>query len=232
MLRREKFINGEIYHILNRGVDKRNIFLKDEDYFRFIHDLYEFNDESPALNIYYRRSYGFGNHKDKLDRKIIVDILAFCLLPNHFHLLVRQIQDGGIQNFMKKIGAGYANYFNIQNRRTGTLFEGRFKAVLIKSDQHLLHLPYYIHLNPLDLYESSWRERKIKNYKKAIEFLENYRWSSLPDYLGIKNFPSVINKNLFNNLIGKPTEFKQSLTTWLKDLDLNNFHEILLEKDV
>lgn len=229
-MRREKFVVGEIYHILNRGVDKRNIFLDKEDYFRFVHDLYEFNDENLASNIYYRKLYGFGNPKDYKERKVpIVNILAFILMPNHFHLLIRQLREKGIQDFMKKLGAGYANYFNYKNNRSGTLFQGRFKAVLVKSNQHLLHLPYYIHINALDLYMSTWRERKINNYRQAIKFLENYRWSSLPDYLGIKNFPSVINKTFLTDLIGEPKEFRRSLNGWLKDFDLEEFKDVLLE---
>ncbi len=230
-MRKEKFINGGIYHILNRGVDRRDIFLDDEDYFRFIHDLYEFNDEAPASNIYYRQfqSYDAGNRKDRPNRKCIVDILSFSLIPNHFHLLIRQKQDNGVQNFMKKLGTGYANYFNNKNERAGVLFQGRFKAVPIKSDQHLLHLPYYIHLNPLDLYEPKWREREIKDYKKVMKFLETYHWSSLPDYLGIKNFPSIINKNFLTELIGEPLEYKKSLIDWLKDFDLDYISDATLE---
>ncbi|MBZ1348988.1 MAG: transposase [Candidatus Liptonbacteria bacterium] len=232
-MRKEKFINGKIYHVLNRGAGQCNIFLDDEDYLRFIHDLYEFNDEVPASNIYYRqtKSYDVGNRKVRpnRNRKCIVDILVFSLMNNHFHFLIRQKQDNGIQIFMKKLGTGYANYFNNKNKRVGVLFQGRFKAIPVQSDQHLLHLPYYIHLNSLDLYEPGWRKREIRNYKKVMEFLENYRWSSLPDYLGIKNFPSVINKNFLTELIGKPIEYKKSLISWLKDFNLDNIDDTILE---
>ena len=108
---------GEIFHVLNRGVDKRKIFLDDRDYLRFIHDLFEFNDVNPALNI---GRYLNGSQLNDLrnqsisrtPRKLIVEILAFCLMPNHFHLLLRQRVDGGITKFMRKLGIGYANYFN------------------------------------------------------------------------------------------------------------------------
>lgn len=229
-MRKEKFITGEIYHILNRGVDKRVIFSDNEDYFRFIHDMYEFNDKNPAINIYYRQSYDFGNRKNhNQERDLIVDIFAFTLMSNHFHFLVRQRQDNGIQMFMRKLGAGYANYFNQKNQRSGTLFESRFKAILVKTHQYLTHLPYYIHLNSLDIFAPEWRKREVHDYRKIMRFLENYRWSSLPDYLGVKNFPSVINSSFLTELTGQPPQFKQSLIAWLKDFDLSRIDEIILE---
>src|SRR3989344_6539878 len=104
-MKRPQFVTDQIYHVYNRGVEKRNVFLNDKDYFRFIHDLYEFNDENPAINM----NFYFGNSVDptslllwksdfhsRKERKMLVEILCFCLMPNHFHLLLRQIKDGGI----------------------------------------------------------------------------------------------------------------------------------------
>ena len=120
-MRKITFENNEIYHIINRGVEKRNIFSNDKDYLRFIHDLYEFNDEAPAENIYYKsvglESYDAKPRKVIRERKLLVEILTFCLMPNHYHLLLRQIKDKGITNFMHKLGTGYTMSFNKKYKR-------------------------------------------------------------------------------------------------------------------
>jgi len=225
---------GEIFHVLNRGVDKRKIFLDDRDYLRFIHDLFEFNDVNPALNI---GRYLNGSQLNDLrnqsisrtPRKLIVEILAFCLMPNHFHLLLRQRMEGGITKFMRKLGIGYANYFNQKYERTGTLFQGRYKAVLVNREVHFIHLPYYIHFNPLDLLMLDWRTRKIKNYKKAVKFLESYRWSSHLDYIGKKNFPSVTQREFLLKIFGGVENYRKVVKNWLKEIDLVEIKRLTLE---
>ncbi len=107
-MQRVKPVTNEIYHIYNRGVDKRTLFLDDVDYLRFIHDLFEFNNTEPAIKVYIPRVSDVGHSQmvtitdDDHVRKFIVEILAFALMPNHFHLMVRQLTDGGISNFIKK----------------------------------------------------------------------------------------------------------------------------------
>src|SRR3989344_1570985 len=201
MSRKTLFTEEGIYHICNRAIDGRTIFLNDKEYFRAIHDLYEFNDENPADNIYYRtpslKSYDTPCHKIKKDP--LIEILAFVLMPNHYHLLIRQLKDGGIVKFMHKFGMGYAKFFNEKYQRVGALFQGPFKAILVERQAHFTHLPFYIHANPLDLKFPTWREQKLKNPKKAMEFLENYRWSSFPDYIGKKNFPSVTQREFLTD---------------------------------
>ena len=232
-----KFVNDHIYHIYNRGVEKRTIFLKENDYFRFVHDLYEFNDEAPALNIYYKSSINnqsyeveprkiWKERKEKAPRTLLVDILAFCLMKNHFHLLLRQRADNGIVRFMQKLGTGYTMYFNTTYERVGHLFQGRFKAVLIDKDEHLLHLPFYIHANPLDIVISGWEEKKFK-IEKAEKFLESYRWSSYPDYIGKKNFPSVTQREFLMKYF--KGNFKAEMRNWLENINLENIKDLVLE---
>lgn len=238
-MKNPRFVNDQIYHIYNRGIEKRKIFLDDEDYFRFVHDLFEFNDTEPALNLYYKlpnlKSYKmrpYKTHKAKIEmrpRKLLVELLAFCLMPNHPHLLVKQRVDGGITEFMHKLGTGYTGYFNKKYARVGPLFQGTFKAVPITEESHFIHLLFYIHLNPLDLVMPEWRERKIKDYKKAMNFLENYRWSSFQDYIGKKNFPSITQRDLLLKFFGGPEQYKKDILQWLKDLNLENLREITLE---
>jgi putative transposase len=222
-MRNLTFNNESIYHIYNRGVEKRTLFLDKQDYYRFIHDLYEFNDKKPAQNVYYRtkqneiKSYETGTHKIK---EPLVEIYAFCLMPNHYHLMIKQITENGVSNFMKKLGVGYSMYFNQKYERSGVLFQGRFKAVKIEQERHFIHLPYYIHLNPLKIVEPKWENNKIKDWNKIISFLDSYRWSSYLDYTGKRNFPSVIKKDFLSKFFGTPQKYRTEIITWLKQTDI------------
>ena len=230
---REKIIAGNIYHVLNRGVDKRKIFLNDQDYFRFIHDLFEFNDVNPINNNFYKFNNNNVSARRYIEksqpRKLLVDILAFCLMPNHYHLLVKPRSDNGLFKFIKRLNMGYSRYFNDKNKRRGALFEGRYKSIAIKDESHLIHLPYYIHLNPLDINFLKWRDREIKDYKKAINFLENYRWSSHLDYIGQKNFPSITSREFLLEFFGGTEGYKKSINNWLKDIEVDKIKGFILE---
>lgn len=223
----------ELYHVINRGIEKRNIFLQERDYFRFIHDLFEFNDKEWVNTTFYqfKRSYDLEGRKleKRRKRKLLVDILAFCLMPNHYHLLLTPRIQNGISKFMQKLNAGYVKYFNLKYERKGTLFEGRYKAVHVKNEAHFIHLPYYIHFNPLDLRHPEWRQRKLYNLKKAIEYLGTYRWSSHMDYLGKRNFPSVTNRSFLLNYFGGEKKYKSTLYNWLKELSFEGLKEVALE---
>lgn len=222
----------ELLHIINRGVDKRKIFLDNQDYFRFIHDMFEFNDEdSVDSNFYYfNKSHDVGHREiKKKPRKLLVDILAFCLMPNHYHLFLTPKIQNGIPLFMKKLNGGYTKYFNAKHERSGFLFQGKYKRIIIKNEAHFIHLPYYIHFNPLDLIAPEWRERKIKDFKKAMEFLNEYRWSSHLDYLNKKNFPSVINQEILLDFFNGHNGYKNGMEEWLKSLYISEIENIILE---
>ncbi len=216
----------EIYHVLNRGVDKRDIFMDKQDNLRFIHDLYEFNDQERVESTYYKfRDYGIngkiGAGKKHKQRKPLVDILAFCLMSNHYHLMLSSKTEKGISLFMQKLNAGYVKYFNQKHERSGTLFQGRYKKILVTSNTHFLHLPFYIHFNPLDLSYPEWRENKISDPKKATELLKSHRWSSHLDYLGIKNFPSVLNMRALMETFGSHKDYHQLVENYLKDIQID-----------
>lgn len=221
--------HGAFYHVYNRGVDKREIFQDQEDYLRFIHDLYEFNDEHPALPYKWlkkkREEFGL-----QPDRTPIVNILCFCLMPNHFHLLIQPLKESGMTQFMRKLGTGYTMYFNTKYKRSGVLFQGKFKSILIKNERYFLHLTRYIHLNPLDLFQPNWREKGIKDLNKAKAFLQKYRWSSFMDYIGKKNFPSVISQNLIHSLYPDKDKYKykQFVLDYVKT-DLESIRDLILE---
>src|SRR3989344_1819754 len=161
-------------------------------------------------------------------REKLVEILTFCLMPNHYHLLIRQIQEKGIVRFMQKLGTSYTNYFNLKNNRVGPLFQGRFKAILVQKDEHLRHLYNYIHLNPLDLFAPEWRENKLNNQNGVLEFLGNYRWSSYLDYVGKKNFPSIINTGLGLEIFENTKKYADDIQEWLSNIEKyhNNFNNL------
>lgn len=167
-MERPQFVNDEVYHIYNRGVEKRDVFTNEKDYFRFIHCLFEFNDTAPAVNLGFHLSKSLLKSDFNRPREMLVDILCYCLMPNHYHLLIKQHMDRGITEFMRKLGTGYTNYFNLKYDRVGSLFQGKFKAVHVSKEAHFLYLPHYIHLNPLDLRMPEWREKRIRDINGAL----------------------------------------------------------------
>jgi putative transposase len=216
-------MKGDIFHLLNRGVEKRKIFLSDKDYLRFIYNLYDFNDiDNVTLPYYKRRKKHWSDvaRPTNEERKELVDVLYWCLMPNHLHILAHEKIDGGISIFSKKIIGGYTKYFNEKNERTGVLFQGRSKIIKVTRDAHFFYLPFYIAANPVDFIEPKWRERGIRDLNKVIEFLESYRYSSFPDLTGKENFPFIINKELFYKLFDtNEKDFRKSFIAWLRDYE-------------
>ena len=229
----------ELFHVLNRGVDKRIIFQNDSDRARFVHNLFEFNDVAPAPNVY-RATWSSSSDEPTFDlhashfrrkagdRECLVDLHGWCIMGNHYHLLLSERAEGGVTKFITKINVGYAKYFNKKYERTGTLFESRTKKVLIASDAHFLHILHYIHLNPLDFLKGAgeWRSEGITDSRKALAHLEKYRWSSYLDYCGTKNLPSLITKELFGDVF---KNYKKTISSYLKDMEMESIHDFVLE---
>lgn len=224
---------SDIYHILNRGIDKWKIFLDKQDHLRFIHNLFILNDQHMVNNIF----YSFQKTEDgKIEsrnsgkpRKLLVNIHAFCLMPNHYHLLISPRMENAIPKFMHKLGTAYVKYFNQKYKRKGTIFEGRYKSILVTKEPHFYYLPYYIHFNPLDLEFREWREGKLRNFKQAINYLDNYRWSSHLDYIGKKNFPSVTDRKFLAKIFSGEEKYNKSIRQWLKELEVDKIKELTLE---
>lgn len=234
-IRKEQFANDEIYHIILRGLDDNLIFKNINDYYRGIFSIYEFNNAN-RIEIRKRRE---ARKKEKTSgvrdsaidkRDKLVEILCFCFMPNHIHLLLRQIKDGGIIKLMNKIGSGYAGYFNRKYKRKGYVFQNRFRSVYIKNDNQLRTVFNYIHTNPISLIEPGWKEKGINNKKEVIKFLEKYKWSSYQDYIGVKNFDSVTDRNFMTEFMGRAEYCKTSINDWVKyKEELIRAQDILLE---
>lgn len=150
--RKTAFVEGEFYHIYNRGVDKRNIFLHQDDFDRFLCSMVEFNAVDPIGSIYENSFRRLGSESSKSSDAedsggSLVDFVAYCLNPNHYHFLVRQNAEKGIEKFMQRIGTGYTKFFNNKYERSGSLFQGVFKSIHVDSNKYLLHLSAYVNLN-------------------------------------------------------------------------------------
>jgi len=237
-----KLVNNEIYHVVSRAVGDSIVFKDENDYYRGIFSIYEFNNKN-LVEIWERRRARnrFKTHQKFIEavgsltphqldeRNKFVEILEFCFMTNHIHLLVRQLKDNGISQFMQKVGGGYANYFNKKYSRKGHLFS-QFRAIHIKTNEQLQNVFVYIHVNPISLIESGWKENGIKNTKKVIDFLEKYKWSSYLDYIGKKNFPSVISKDFLLEVASGENECKDMVINWIKyKKEPNSFGDVGLE---
>lgn len=215
---RIKIETGYYYHVYNRGVDKRITFENDSDCVRFVHSLYFCND-TEVQNLSIKRNVESSTldieKRHKRSGKKLVNILCFSLMPNHYHLLIKQLVDNGISIFMHRLGTAYTNYFNKKYERNGSLFQGRYKIKQITDEGYLAYLSKYIHLNPVEILQSDWQEEGINNKAQADNFLNSYKWSSYQDYVGIKNFPSVIDKDILNDFYPNPDSYKEFISSFL-----------------
>jgi putative transposase len=228
-MRKVIFQNDGIYHVYNRGVEKRCVFMDDHDYFRFLYGLYDFNDRNSSLNFRYKDSI-LQSHEVRLrEREMVVNIFAFCLMNNHFHLLLQQRTENGITQFMHKLGTGYTNFFNTKYKRVGSLFQGPFKSVAVVHDRQIMHLLHYIHANPLDLCMHEWREKKILQRSKARNILEQYKYSTYGDYIGGNKYPLIINKDFSLSLFGNPEDYKKDMHEWIDDRSFSDISLMILE---
>jgi len=210
-MNRDPFATGSIYHIYNRGTDKRAIFLSNHDRQRFVSNLYEFNDANPALNWKYKSPLSEVRPRTKM-----VEVLAYCLMPNHYHLMLRQIVDGGITLFMRKLGTGYTMYFNTLNDRSGALFQGKFKSVTVERDAQLRYLPHYIHANPLD-----------DSRGDLVAQLARYNFSSAPTYLGNNPYDAVTDTEFIRTLY--PEGYEAALRDWLIAKNPDDIREVAID---
>ena len=146
-MNREPFVTDEFYHIYNHGVEDRDIFGDEDDSARFLECMEVFNTVESFGGLYSESLLNRTNPRRPTSKTKLVNVVSYCLNPNHYHLLLEQVSDGGISEFMKRVGGGYVLYFNNKNKRKGTLFRGKFKSTRVSSNEYLLYLSAYINLN-------------------------------------------------------------------------------------
>ena len=200
-MRKIKFADGEYYHLYNRGVDKRRIFSDTQDYERFLISMDLLNDQNDGLMTGwkdFKRNHPRAELSDfplvKKKRKRLIKFIFYCLNPNHYHLVVQQLAEKGVEKFMHKLGTSYTNYFNTKNKRTGSLLQGKFKAVHIKSNAKLLYLSAYVNMNHF-----------IHGYR-----IKEWKYSSLLDYLGKRN-SGLCNKGVILGQFRNNADYKKYL---------------------
>ena len=190
--RQTALVNGEFYHLYNRGSDKRDIFLQPRDYKRFVQTFYYYHFQKHKLRFSKYTDSGLFPLNTDPDNKLI-EIVSYCLMPNHFHFLVKQLKENGISIFMSNLANSYTKYFNTKYSRIGALFQGVFKSVIIESEEQLIHLSRYIHLNPV--------------VSGLTRDLDGYKWSSYPEYLSGQKL--VCNSNQILDLFPSIEEYKR-----------------------
>lgn len=201
-LRKIPIAAGEIYHVFNRSVARQPIFLTINDFKRAIECIkFYLHGNLPLRFSHFNRLPV--EQKDQIIKKIddcpqIIEILSFCLMPNHVHFLLKSLTDNGIIKFMSNFQNSYAKYFNLKTNRNGTLFQPMFKAIRIETDEQLIHTSRYIHLNPLTSY-----------IVKSIEDLEGYHWSSYPIYCNANSSPNFITKEPVLSFFKNISDFKK-----------------------
>lgn len=223
--RKVPLVSGEYFHIYNRGNSKQIIFLNDEDRDRFVKLLYLCNST---------RSVNFRD--DIIEKNIdawdfergdtLVSIGAWVLMPNHFHIYLTspksdlgetKAKEGNISEFMRKLLTAYTKYFNKKYSRTGGLYEGVFKTTHIENDNQAKYLFSYIHLNPLKLIDSKWKENGVRDKRRALKYLNNYKWSSYGDHYGIKRKENLILKlKDFPKYFSNIKDFNSEIFSWLR----------------
>ena len=210
-----EFAVDEFYHIYNRGVEKRTIYIDNNDHQRFLELLYISNTVKPTDIRSISRTHDSVYEWDRGDQLVAVG--AYCLMPNHFHILLTPLREHGVSLFMNKLCTSYSMYFNRRYDRSGALYGDKFKAKHADSDEYLKYLFAYIHLNPVKLYQSDWKERGIDDFEAAYEYVSQYKYSSLQDHQGKKRPEgAILNRDPFPNYFEDESANKKELQEWLQ----------------
>ena len=230
-MRKTEFANEEYYHIYNRGVNKEDVFCNEKDFGRFIMGMREFNNESTyEQRTFVKNRMSQKNSEKELKKGLgpeasepspflssfsefdslleflsslpkLAEFICYCLNPNHYHFILKQLAENGIEKFMHKLGTGYATYFNLKHNHSGHLFQGPFQAKHINTNEYLLWLSGYVNGNP-----------EIHKIAEA----ENYRWSSYQDYLSKRN-GTLCEKEIILSQFGNADEYKKYVEMVIKE---------------
>lgn len=198
------FVTGEYYHIYNRGNSKQVIFHDEQDHYYFINLLGIMNNEQRSKSGITKRE------NPSLER--VISIGVYCLMPNHFHILLKQEKEAGVTLFMQKLSTAYVMYYNKKYKRTGGLFEGKFKSKHAGDDAYLKYLFSYIHLNPLKLLDSDWKTSQKSLSTEKLQFLAGYKYSSFGEYY--TNVFTLVDKAPFPGYFSNHNDFIRDISSW------------------
>lgn len=222
-MRRALLAEGEYAHIYNRGVEKRRVFLAARDYERFLFTLFACNDANANMNArhQFRGLASIADVRRAASRRggmhPLVEIICFCLLPNHFHLLLKQLQKDGIARFMQKVGTAFTMYFNTRYEHAGVVFQGPYRSRRVDNDAYFLPLTRYIHLNTLDLFVPDWRETGFAHQALDLQrLLVEYPWSSYGDYQGHARYSYLLSTDLLRGLFPDVEQYADYVLRWTR----------------
>ncbi len=223
-MRKLKFEQGSYYHVCNRSNDKSPIFLETIDYIRFLFYILFFEADFPFYNLGRHTAY-FVKHSvfnipetdiNEIERKRMVGLSGFVIMPNHFHLLLQESGNNGISCYLQRVQNGYAKYFNAKYARKGHLFQGSFRAIPVDDDEQLLYLSAYIHRNPHELEE--WKNKEV-----------SYPWSSYQDCVNKNRWGELLKPGIFLDQFSSPAQYRDFVETSTAKLQMG---ESPLEEDM
>ncbi len=231
---REKILPGSFVHVYNRGNRKQEIIKHSKDRWHFLEMLYYFNTsystgrpfrdlqkiEVERSNLSNQGENPFVWPKEWPSRDPVVKIMVFCLMPNHYHLFLKEIKKNGVSSFMKKLGNGMTGYFNLKHEETGRLFQGPYESKIVKEEMYFKYLSVYIQVkNVFEIYPGGY-EKAIHEFDKAYDWAIKYPYCSLADYAGMRNSP-IIDKDILGELFNNPQEYKDFARQCLENIDLD-----------
>lgn len=237
-MRKELFIVGDYVHVYNRGNRKQEIVCEASDKWHFLQMLYYFNNSISVSNPFKdlrKKIESDFSHKlvwpaEWPSRRPLVKIIAFSLMENHFHILLKEIIKGGTALFMQKLGTGMTSYFNLKYQETGRLFQGSYKARVVNRDEYLQYLSVYIQVkNPFELYSKSFKFKQEK-FNDAFEWAVEYPYCSLADYVNRRNSP-IIDKDILGKIFQSPAEYKSFAKDCILSMNLKEGLETLVIED-
>ena len=247
-MRIEPFIVGDYIHVYNRGNRKAEIVRSEEDKWRFMQALRFFNDSHSSQNILRNISsmpskkrlsesdsdrpksvFGTGWPPNWPEKDPLVKILCYCLMPNHFHLLLKEIREGGISKFMQKIGVGYTNYFNLKYQEVGSLFQGAYKGRTVEDNQsYLEYLSVYIQvINVLELFPGGF-EKALEDIDEGLRFVEKYQFSSYQDFIGLRK-SLIIDKDILGKIFPNSDDYREFTVSVIKGKRYEILEDLKLE---
>ena len=222
--RKTAFVVGEYYHLYNRGVDKRNIFSDENDVSRFFQSMNEFNVLEPIGSIYENRFHQLGSSTPKSEK--LVNFIAYCLNPNHYHFILEQVAEKGVEKFMHRLGTGHTNYFNTKQHRSGSLFQGRFKSIHISNNEYLLHVSAYVNLNDHVHQLGSSTPKLVKSRSSWNEYVN----------IGKSGKNDICNKSIILEQFNNKNEYKEFALSSLESIlerkeEMKEIEGLLLEME-